>query len=130
MEPGPQTGVGQAAALNFGLDGMLTLNGPANPAQRGGVIVIYATGEGLLTPPVADGEIVGEDLPRVQLPVSVTMGGVQAVVTYAGGTPGLVAGLVQINAVVPVGIAAGAAVPVNISIGGVASPAGATIAVQ
>ena len=125
-----QTGVGQAAALNFGLDGLLTLNGPGNRARRGGIVVIFATGEGLLAPPPEDGEIVGDELPRVQLPVSLTIGGVQAVVTYAGGAPGFVAGFVQINAVVPAGIAAGAAVPVVLSVGGVASPAGATIAVQ
>jgi uncharacterized protein (TIGR03437 family) len=60
----------------------------------------------------------------------VTIGGVPAVVQYAGSAPESIAGLLQVNAVVPQGIATGAAVPVTISVGGVVSQAGVTIAVK
>ena len=58
----------------------------------------------------------------------VTIGGVEAKVTFSGLTPGLV-GLYQVNALVPEGSSVGSAVPVTISIGGATSNA-VTIAVQ
>ena len=51
-------------------------------------------------------------------------------VQYAGGASGLVAGVMQVNAVVPKGIASGSAVPVTIEVGGVSSQAGVTLAVK
>jgi uncharacterized protein (TIGR03437 family) len=64
------------------------------------------------------------------LPVTVTIGGIGATVQYAGSAPGEVAGLLQVNAVVPQGVSRGAAVPVTVSVGGIASQAGVTIAVN
>lgn len=49
---------------------------------------------------------------------------------YAGPIPGSMLGLLQINAVVPAGATTGAAVPVVVSIGGNASPAGVTLAIH
>ena len=62
-------------------------------------------------------------------PVSVTIGGRNAEVLYAGSAPGMVAGLLQINARVPDDLAGGA-LPVIISIGGRNSQAGVTVSIQ
>jgi uncharacterized protein (TIGR03437 family) len=53
-----------------------------------------------------------------------------AQVEYAGGSPGSVAGLLQLNVRLPAGLAAGAAVPVSVNIGGVNSRDGVTIAIR
>jgi uncharacterized protein (TIGR03437 family) len=64
------------------------------------------------------------------LPVSVTIGGIIAVIDFVGGAPGEVNGMVQINARIPSGIAAGPKIPVAIQVTGISSQQGATIAVQ
>jgi uncharacterized protein (TIGR03437 family) len=121
------SGVGQAAALNQDA----TVNSSSNPAAPGSVIVLYATGGGLMTPASQDGEITPlSPLPKLQLPVTVLIGNQTATVQYAGAAPGLIAGVVQINAVIPAGTAAGSAVPVSIQIGQPVSPSGVFIAVQ
>jgi uncharacterized protein (TIGR03437 family) len=109
---------GQGAILN----GDESVNSPANPAARGSYISIYATGTGLLSAAVADGTIVtAANLPSSAAPISVTIGGQAATVTYQGAAPGLVAGVMQINAQVPMQVTPGTAVPVTISAGGTAS---------
>ena len=62
-------------------------------------------------------------------PVSVKIGGLPAVVNYAGAAPTLVAGVLQLNVEIPAGFAAGNAIPVVLRIGGVDSPV-VTIAVS
>lgn len=49
---------------------------------------------------------------------------------YCGEAPGSTAGLVQVNAFVPQSVAPGSAVSVTITIGGVTSKDGVTLAVQ
>jgi uncharacterized protein (TIGR03437 family) len=84
-----------------------------------------------MTPASQDGEITPlSPLPKLQLPVTVLIGNQTATVQYAGAAPGLIAGVVQINAVIPAGTAAGSAVPVSIQIGQPVSPSGVFIAVQ
>ena len=61
-------------------------------------------------------------------PVTATIGGVNASVSFAGLAPGFV-GLYQVNAVVPEGVVAGPAVPVVITQDGIASNT-VTIAVE
>ncbi len=85
---------GLAAALNE--DG--SVNGPLNPAAPGSVIVLFGTGAGVTDPPSVDGEITGATLPRPIEPVEVTFGEQPAEILYAGAAPGLVAGVIQINA--------------------------------
>jgi len=65
--------------------------------------------------------------------VTVTIGGVTvpaAQVVYSGAAPGSVEGLTQIDAYVPQSVTPGPAVPVVVTIGGVASPAGITLSVN
>lgn len=120
------SGSGQAAALNE--NG--TLNLATAPAAIGTIITFYATGEGTTTPAGVDGKVAGTVLlPQVIQPVSVTIGGVNADLAYAGAAPSLVAGVMQINARIPVGITPGLAVPVQLTIGGATSPT-VTVAVS
>ena len=121
------TGKGQAAAINQ--DGF-TINGAANPAKVGDVISLYATGEGQTTPFGTDGKPASDSLPHPNLSVGVTIGGQTAQVQYAGGAPGEVAGVVQVNVQIPAGIQTGNAVPVVLSVGNVSSQAGVTVAVH
>jgi uncharacterized protein (TIGR03437 family) len=94
-----QTGMGQGAILNQNL----SANSVSNPAAKGSFISIYATGEGSLTPFVPNGTIIGllPPFPRPLVDVSVTIGGQAAVVSYAGSAPTLVAGVMQVNAMIP-----------------------------
>jgi uncharacterized protein (TIGR03437 family) len=125
------SGQGPAAALNTESDGGFTVNGEANPITSGGVLVLYTTGLGTADRG-DDGQLVdptGQVLPRLDLPVTVTVGGVEARVLYAGGAPGLVVGVWQLNVEVPLNIAAGV-VAVRVQVGGETSPEGVTVAVQ
>jgi uncharacterized protein (TIGR03437 family) len=120
------SGSGQGAILNQ--DG--SLNGPNNPAPAGSYVFVFATGEGQTNPTGMDGSLDGVPAPNPLLPVTATIGGVNATVQYAGGVPSLVAGVLQVNVKVPQGVKSGGTVPIIISIGGVASQANVTLAVQ
>ena len=69
-------------------------------------------------------------LPELTQPVEVFIGGAQAEVTYAGPAPQMVAGVMQINARIPAGIAAGPAAPLVLRVGNADSQAGVTVAVS
>lgn len=122
------SGRGQAAAYNDSG----SLNSPGSPAARGSVLVLYGTGGGLTDQPVEDGTLLpATGLVRPVLPLSVTIGGIPARVEYAGGVPGQVTGLFQLNVVVPEGVTTGDAVPVVVSAGMFSSPAtGVTVAIR
>ncbi len=123
---GDGSGSGQAAALNQ--DG--SVNSPANPANPGDVIVLYGTGAGLVSPVPADGTVSSSTGSVPNLPISVMIGGSSAQVQYAADAPGLVSGVIQINAVIPRGIAYSHHVPVTFNAGPYSSPAAVTIAVN
>jgi uncharacterized protein (TIGR03437 family) len=118
------TGTGQGFIVNQ--DG--SINSAANPANRNSNVSLYATGAGVTNPMSIDGEMGGNVLPQLQ--VSVTIGGVPALVSYAGGGQTLVAGCVQINVTVPASMAPGNAVPVLITVGSTSSQTGVTMAVR
>jgi len=118
------TGQGQAAALNQ--DG--TTNLASNSAARGSIIVLFAVGLGRTSPPSLDGKIAVEVLPKPVAPVSVRIDGREATVIYAGAAPGMVSGAYQLNARIPQDAAPGT-VPLVLSVGGVASQPGVTVAV-
>jgi uncharacterized protein (TIGR03437 family) len=62
--------------------------------------------------------------------VSVDIGGQPAAVQYAGAAPGLMPGVLQVNAQIPSGVSAGSSVPVHITVGGTRSQDGVTLAVR
>ncbi len=118
------SGVGQGAILNQDY----TVNGASRPATKGSVVIVYATGGGQTIPPSEDCRVISQ-LATLALPVSVRIGGSEAEVLYAGAAPGLVSGVVQINAKIPDGAEAGLAVPVTVTVGAAASQAGVTLAI-
>jgi uncharacterized protein (TIGR03437 family) len=107
-----------------------SVNSPANPAQVGSVVSIFATGEGQTSPAGVDGKPGSGQAPHSILPVSVTIGGQTVTPAYAGGVSGSVAGLMQVNVQIPSGIQTGSAVPVLLKVGNGSSQAGVTIAVR
>ncbi len=120
------TGAGQAAIINQ--DG-LTVNSSSAPAAKGSIVSIYATGEGQTTPGGIDGQIAKGTVPVPKLPVSATVDGQAADVQYAGGAPGAIAGLFQVNVRIPATVSSGN-VPVEIHVGNAVSQAGMTISVK
>jgi trimeric autotransporter adhesin len=63
-------------------------------------------------------------------PVTATVGGVPAEVTYAGTAPTIAAGVTQINVRVPDGLPANPATPILLTVGSVTTPPGVTVAIQ
>jgi len=120
-------GQGQAAVLNQ----ENTVNFGTNPARRGSVIQIFATGAGETTPALAAGEAApagGNPLVLTKVQPTVTIGGKNAKVQFSGMAPGFV-GLWQINAEVPADVTPGFAVPLVVTAAGATSNT-VTIAVQ
>ncbi len=120
------SGKGQVVAINQ--DG--TVNGPTNAAAQGSAVLLYATGEGSVAPAVPDGTVTsGRFLPGPILPVTLTIGNQAARVIAAASFPGTVAGVMQIEAIIPSGLTPGA-VPVVVTVGTAASQAAATLTVK
>ena len=111
-----QSGSGQGAILNQNN----TANSSSTPAAKGSVIVIFATGEGLLNPPAATGSFTPGNgsafIVPVAKPVQVSIGGQLATIQFAGEAPTLVSGVLQVNAVVPVNIGSGPQ-PIQLTVG-------------
>jgi uncharacterized protein (TIGR03437 family) len=134
LKPSASPRPGQAAALNQ--DG--SINSADNPAAAGSIVTLYATGAGAMNPPLQDGVVVTDTSSRPAVPLTVRIGGVTTDVLYAGPAPGLVAGVLQINARVPQtlvcwGIPAcndQSATPVFLQMGQYFSSQAATIAVR
>ena len=120
------SGAGQAAALNQ--DG--TINSPSNPAHPGDVIVLYGTGEGLVTPRPSNGALVASPAPAPVAAITATIGGVSAPVLYAGGAPGEPAGVIQINLRIPTGLPVNHHTAVAWSAGSKPSQPGVNIAIE
>jgi len=120
------SGAGPGAILNQDY----SLNSPSTPAVKGSAIMIFATGAGQTDPPGVDGQITAASYPKPLLPVSVQIGELQAQVLYAGAAPGLVAGMLQVNCVVPLNSPSGWTIPVVLTIGNTNSQPGVTVAVQ
>jgi uncharacterized protein (TIGR03437 family) len=119
-----QNGQGQGAVLNQDN----SYNSGDAPADRGSVVQVFATGEGITNPAARTGSITREQ----HLPVAnvrATAGGVEAEVQFAGAAPGAVAGLFQANVKIPQNIPAGN-VAIVLIIGGVSSQPAATVAVR
>ena len=125
-------GTGPGAILNFDA----SVNTQQNPAAKGSTIVLFMTGEGLTTPAQATGAVtpvnftgVGPLTPAPQLAVSVMIGNQPAYVAFNGEAPYFVAGVLQVNAVVPATVGDGA-IRVTVQIGNQISQSGVTVWVQ
>ncbi len=99
---------------------------PYTTAAQGQVVYLFITGAGAVTPSIATGATPAADTPVNELPVpvgavTVTVGGVQATVDFAG-MPTWAVGTVQVNYTIPTNAPLGTQ-PVIVSVGGVASAA-------
>ncbi len=122
------SGVGQAAAVNVA-DG--TINSAANPARLGSFMTLYATGEGY-TSAAVDGKpasltcVTTASCPLPNLAVQVKIGSQFVTPTYAGGSPSLVAGVMQVNFQIPTNLIPGTEL-VQVIVGGYPSQPGVTV---
>jgi uncharacterized protein (TIGR03437 family) len=120
------SGAGPAAVLNAD---DLSVNGASNPVLRGHYIALFATIGGAAGDGV-DGRI-ETAVSKPNLPLTVTIGGAEKIKpSYAGAAPGFVSGAVQINVKVPDDVSPGPDVPISLTIDGVTSPSGVTLAVK
>lgn len=111
-------GKGQAAVLNFDTStSSYVINSSKDGAVRGSTVLIYVTGMGNLGSALANGEIATGAVPLASPTTRVEMDGQSAVVSYSGTAPGAVAGVVQVNAIVPPTVKTGQAIPITVSIG-------------
>jgi uncharacterized protein (TIGR03437 family) len=90
-----------------------------HPATRSEMVTIYLSGMGATNPPVPSGQLAPSPGPQATVPAAVTVNGQNAVVPFAGLTPGGI-GLYQINFQVPPGAGFGN-LDVVVSQGGVAA---------
>jgi endo-1,4-beta-xylanase len=121
------TGSGAGAILNQDN----SLNSADNPVPADGqhVIQVFGTGGGMLATTPSDGSLAAPGLNDTTQDVTATIGGKDATVTYHGAAPGLISGLLQVNVQVPAGLAPGPQ-PLVITVGGVPSQDGITVAVE
>ncbi len=106
-----------------------TVNSPDNPAPAGSIVVLYATGQGITSPRSQTGAFPVDVYPEPQAPMSLRIGGIEAELVFRGQAPGT-AGVMQVNARVPVGLGPAADLPVVLSVGSSESQAGVLLAVR
>lgn len=124
-----QSGQGAGVIVVVKADGTQFEATASQPASAGDALVIYCSGLGAVSPAVGDGAAAPlSPLSTTVNAVTATVGGQPAQVLFAGLTPGY-AGLYQVNAVVPAGVAAGPNVPVILTVAGFPS-APVTVAIQ
>ncbi len=110
-------GIGQGHIYKVDASGNQVLADANSPAGAGDTLVIYTVGLGAIAPPVTAGDATPlTPLSRTTATTTLTIGGQQATVFFAGLTPGS-AGLYQVDAIVPAGITPGGQVPVSVSVG-------------
>ena len=117
-------GQGPGAILNYDSSGVPTINSSKNAAARGSAIAIYVTGLGeLIDASWENGAVLpttGGAVKLADATCRVDIDGQPAVVTYAGSSPGAIAGLVQVNAIVPPTARTGGSISITVSIGATA----------
>jgi uncharacterized protein (TIGR03437 family) len=119
------TGAGPAAALNQDF----SANSFSNPAPTGSILMVYGAGFGVTQPPSSDGQIASGPAPLAVL-VSATIGGAAATVVYAGAAPTQIAGLTQINILIPEGLHSNPNTPVVLTVGNATTQSGVTVSIQ
>ena len=120
------SGNGQALAFNQdgSANGNCAPNSPGTaphpscfPTTVNSLIRLFFTGAGQTSPPGVDGQIAGIITPSPVLPVTVKIGGVQALVLFTSGVQDEVSGIMQVEAQIPASITPGPAIPVVVQVG-------------
>ncbi len=127
-------GVFTADASGSGPAAILYPNPTFASATRGDVIVIYATGEGETNPAGVTGSVTQVRstppiTPAPLLQVVVLIDGQPAEILFAGEAPGFISGALQLNVRIPANARSGN-LPLAVTIGGISSQAGVTVAVR
>lgn len=100
-----------------------SLNSDLNPAPRGEVLVLYATGAGRMTPEPVDGQVtIAEPFPTPVLPAQLTISDTVAPIVWIGAAPGF-PGVVQINFRSPAGFFPAGAHKLRLRVGQVTTEA-------
>jgi uncharacterized protein (TIGR03437 family) len=115
---------GVAVAINASAGGVISCNDDFVPPAPGSVVTFFLTGDGMPTPPIADGRLpAGPPYSAPAAGWSVNVGGIDAppcAATFAG----LVyAGVTQVNACIPDGVPRTASVPITFRSGAATSAA-------
>lgn len=97
------SGAGQCVAVNE--NGVL--NSSENPAPRGSIVTVYATGEGQTTPPGVTGKLAGESLSKPSLAVRLLIADTSVEIYRVGSVMNQIAGLAQVVVRVPTEILPG-----------------------
>jgi uncharacterized protein (TIGR03437 family) len=111
-----------------GPTGLIPGGEPFAPAHAGDILTAYGVGWGTTTPAAVVGSLAPSGTADITAKYTLTVGGMTAAVSYAGLAPTF-AGLYQIDFTVPAGLSAGNQ-PIVLTVDGVATPAGAFLAVQ
>jgi uncharacterized protein (TIGR03437 family) len=122
----------QIAAAAPGLFGIWDATGnPLTSVRQGQIVVAYITGDGDQTPTLATGTTpISTPYPKSRLPVSVSVGGMDAGKPLFNGIPTYFVGVTQINFTVPANAPLGKQ-DVVVTVGGVASnPLSLTVTAQ
>jgi uncharacterized protein (TIGR03437 family) len=120
-----QSGSGPGAILNQDN----SVNTAKNPAAKGSIVSVYATGAGAVAPAALAGNVAGDVLSWVALPYASTVNGSDATVMYAGTAPTLVYGVDQFNVKLPANVPSGA-VKIVLKVGDSASQPDVTVFVK
>jgi uncharacterized protein (TIGR03437 family) len=105
-----------------------SLNSESNPAARGDVVTLYATGEGQTSPAGKDGLLpTAGKWPAPAGSVVVAFDGMPGTVLFQGET---YAGVLQVNVTLPATVQPGTKVPVTLSVGGISSASSRTLAAK
>jgi trimeric autotransporter adhesin len=99
-------------------------------AARGTVVQVFLTGEGQTSPAGVDGEVTAAPCPAPLLPIAITVGGAPANYEFAGEAPGLVAGTLQLNVIIPPTLTVTGNVPLVVTIGSASTQAGVTVNIK
>ncbi len=123
-----QSGAGQAAVLIGGAGQVAGAAG--RPARRGEALEIFLTGLGAVDNAPEPGQAApSSPLARTVIVPAVRIGGADAQVLFSGLAPGL-AGVYQINVLVPEDAPSGPAVELLVALGAALSQRGVTIAIE
>jgi uncharacterized protein (TIGR03437 family) len=126
------TGSGLASVQQYDDQGVYQgQNSSSNPAKAGWYLTLYVTGEGIIPSPAVTGKVTsGAGVLPLLGPPKLQIDNLSSTVTYFAEAAGFVSGLMQVNAMVPVGVHTGQAVPISLSMNGANSQPGVVIYIK